>query len=50
VPEAFLLEAEMNSVTGENEKARLIANGLLADLSAPEWVRAFAEEIIKKLP
>ncbi|MBK9007504.1 MAG: Serine/threonine-protein kinase PknD [Anaerolineales bacterium] len=50
MPEAFLLEAEMNSVTGENEKARLIANGLLADLSAPDWVRAFAEEIIKKLP
>ncbi|HMS00225.1 MAG TPA: protein kinase [Anaerolineales bacterium] len=49
MPEAFLLEAEMNSVTGENEKARLIANGLLADLSAPDWVRAFAEEIIKKL-
>lgn len=50
MPEVFLLEAEMNSVTGENEKARLIANGLLADLNAPEWVRAFAEEIIKKLP
>ena len=49
MPEAFLLEAEMNSVTGENEKARLIENGLLADLSAPDWVRAFAEEIIKKL-
>ncbi|HQU37814.1 MAG TPA: protein kinase [Anaerolineales bacterium] len=50
LPEAFLLEAEMNSVIGENEKARLIANGLLADLSAPDWARAFAEEIIKKLP
>jgi hypothetical protein len=50
LPESFLLEAEIASVTGENEEARLIANGLLADLNAPGWVRAFAEEIIQKLP
>ncbi len=50
MPEAFLLDAEMSSVTSEGEKARLIANGLLADLSAPPWVRTFAEEIIKELP
>jgi serine/threonine protein kinase len=50
MPEAFLLDAEMSSVTGEVDKARLIANGLIADLSAPAWVRTFAEEIIKKLP
>lgn len=50
MPEAYLLTAEFASVTGKPDEARLIANGLVADLSAPPWVRAFAEELIKKLP
>ena len=48
--EAFLLEAEFDSVTGKNVEAKLIANGLRADLAVPDWIRSFAEEIIKKLP
>lgn len=50
MPEAFLLESEFNSLTDKPNEARLIANGLIADLSAPTWIRAFAEEILKGLP
>ena len=50
MPEAFLLEAEFDSLTDKPNEARLIANGLIADLSAPTWIRAFAEEILKGLP
>jgi len=50
MPEAFLLEAEFASLTDKPNEARLIANGLIADLSAPTWVRSFAEEILKGLP
>ncbi|WKZ43172.1 MAG: protein kinase [Anaerolineales bacterium] len=50
MPEAFLLEAEIASLTDKPNEARIILNGLIADLSAPQWVRAFAEEILGKLP
>ena len=48
--EAFLLTAEFASLTDKPNEARIILNGLIADLSAPRWVRTFAEELIKKLP
>lgn len=48
--EAYLLTAEFASLTDKPNEARVILNGLIADLSAPRWVRAFAEELIKKLP
>lgn len=48
--EAYLLTAEFASLTDKPNEARIILNGLIADLSAPPWVRAFAEELIKKLP
>ncbi|MFN8387489.1 MAG: protein kinase [Anaerolineales bacterium] len=50
MPEAFLLEAEIASLTDKPNEARIILNGLMADLSAPSWVRAFAEKIIQTLP
>jgi hypothetical protein len=50
MPEGFLLEAEFASLTDKPNEARIILNGLLADLSAPPWVRAFAEEIMQTLP
>jgi serine/threonine-protein kinase len=50
MPEAFLLEAEFGSLTDKPNQARIILNGLLADLNTPEWIRVFAEDIIKKLP
>jgi predicted Ser/Thr protein kinase len=48
--EAYLLEAEIGSLTDKPGEARLVLNGLLADLSAPEWIRVFAEEILQGLP
>ncbi len=50
MPEAFLLEAEFASLTDKPNEARLIANGLIADLSVSPWIRAFAEELLNKLP
>lgn len=50
MPEAFLLEAEIDSLTDKPNEARIILNGLMADLSAPAWVRAFAEKIMQTLP
>jgi tetratricopeptide (TPR) repeat protein len=50
MPEAFLLEAEFHSQTDKPNEARLILNGLIADLASPAWVRAFAENLLKKLP
>ena len=48
--EAFLLEAEISGLTDKPGEARIIVNGLLADLSAPEWIRVFAEHISQGLP
>lgn len=48
--EAFLLEAEFGSLTDKPNEARLILNGLIADLSAPQWIRTFAESLLQNLP
>jgi predicted Ser/Thr protein kinase len=48
--EAMLLEAEINSLYGEPEQARKIADLLASNRSVPEWIRIFAEEIMKRLP
>ena len=48
--EAFLLEAEFSALTDRPNEARIIVNGLLADLSTPEWIRVFAEHILQGLP
>jgi len=49
--EARLLEAELSAETGEHARARLLAESLLSDRSgAPDWIRIFAEEILKRLP
>jgi hypothetical protein len=48
--EAFLLEAEIGALTDKPGEARIILNGLLADLSAPEWIRVFAEDLLQGLP
>lgn len=47
--EAILLEAEFNSFDGKSEQARTLLIPLAADRSAPEWIRIFAEEIMKRL-
>jgi len=48
--EAFLLEAEFDATEGKPEQARLLTGSLTSDLSVPEWIRIYAEEIIKRLP
>jgi predicted Zn-dependent protease len=47
--EASLLEAEFNSMDGKPERARLLLNSLLSDKSVPEWIRIFAQQIMKRL-
>lgn len=47
--EAILLEAEFNSFDGKSEQARTLLIPLASDRSAPEWIRIFAEEIMKRL-
>jgi tRNA A-37 threonylcarbamoyl transferase component Bud32 len=48
--EAFLLEAEFDATEGKPEQARLLAGSLTSDLSVPEWIRIYAEELMKRLP
>jgi serine/threonine protein kinase len=48
--EAFLLEAEYYAAEGETAKARLLVRSLTSDLSVPQWIRIYAEEIGKRLP
>lgn len=47
--EAMLLEAEINSLDGRPEQARKVADLLASNRSVPEWIRIFAEEIMKRL-
>ena len=48
--EALLLEAEFDATEGRPEEARIVLSALTADLSVPEWIRRFAEELFAKLP
>ena len=48
--EAILLEVEFNSMDGKPELARKLAISLTSDKSVPEWIKIFAEEIIKRNP
>ena len=49
--EARLLEAELSAETGESAKARLLAESLISkDSGAAEWIRVFADEILRRLP
>lgn len=48
--EASLLEADMAIIETRYEEARLILMPLSADLSAPEWIRSMADEMIDRIP
>ncbi len=49
--EGHLLEGEFASVEGDQERARRILQGLVDDhTSTPEWIRLFADELLKKMP
>ena len=49
--EGYLLEGEFASVEGDQETARRLLQGLVNDqTSTPEWIRLFADEILKRMP
>ena len=49
--EGYLLEGEFASVEGNQETARRFLQGLVDDqTSTPEWIRLFADEILKRMP
>jgi len=48
--EARLLEAEIDSHELNYKDARRLANDLINDPTTPLWIRAYAGEIIKRLP
>jgi tetratricopeptide (TPR) repeat protein len=48
--EAILLEAEISSMNGKLDLARKLSIVLSEDKSVSEWIRIFAEQIIKRLP
>ncbi len=50
MPEASLLEAEMDAKEGKTFDAKQILNILLADLNTPDWVRQSAQDLYNKIP
>ncbi len=50
MPEASLLEAEMDATEGKTFEAKQILNILLADLNTPDWVREMAQTLSNKIP
>lgn len=49
--EGYLLEGELASVEGDQETARQFLQGLVDDeTSTPEWIRLFADELLKRMP
>ncbi len=50
MPEASLLQAEMDANEGKTFDAKQILNILLADLNTPDWVREMAQSLLNKIP
>lgn len=50
MPEAALLEAEMNAKEGKTFDAKQGLNILLANLNTPGWVSELAQELLNKIP
>ena len=48
--EAALLEAEFAVTENRFEEARLVLTSLASNLSAPEWIRVMAEELMRRIP
>jgi len=48
--EAALLEAEMHVIEERFEAAKLLLQPLMADLSAPQWIRIMAEVLYVQIP
>jgi tetratricopeptide (TPR) repeat protein len=50
MPEAALLEAEMDAQEGKTFDAKQILQILLANLNTPDWVREAAQNLMNKIP
>jgi serine/threonine protein kinase len=50
MPEAALLEAEMDAQEGKTFDAKQILTILLANLNTPDWVRESAQDLLNKIP
>jgi len=52
MPEAILLEAEFAAAEGRLEMARILTRPIVDEIfiDAPQWIRIYAEEILKRLP
>ena len=50
MPEASLLQAEMDAKNGKTFEARQLLQILIGDLNAADWVRAYAQDYLNKIP
>ena len=50
MPEATLLEAEMDAKEGNSFQAKQNLNILLSNLSTPDWISQVAQELLNKIP
>ncbi len=50
MPEASLLQAEMDAKEGKTFEAKQLLNILLADLNTPGWVLVEAQDLVNKIP
>jgi serine/threonine protein kinase len=48
--EVTLLEAEFNAMDNKSERARILLRSLSSDKSVPDWIRIYADEIMKRNP
>ena len=50
MPEASLLQAEIDAKQGKTFAAKLLLQILIGDLNAADWVRAYAQNYLNEIP
>jgi len=50
MPEASLLQAEIDARDGKTFEAKQLLQILIGDLNAPDWVRAYAQNYLNEIP
>ncbi|HUH97967.1 MAG TPA: serine/threonine-protein kinase [Anaerolineales bacterium] len=50
MPEASLLQAEVDAKDGKTFQAKLVLQTLIGDLNAPDWVRGYAQDYLNEIP
>lgn len=50
MPEASLLQAEVDAKDGKTFQAKQLLQILIGDLNAPDWVRAYAQNYLNEIP